>query len=211
MRTLSACARKSSCSMWVTKVRVETGASAWTPGGGFFWTFLFSNFSMKSAGTCGSSRPVVLGACLKLSFARRLSRINFKLRSRALSFERQEAHAIWAADRSSGQAGSETTAASHKASSSRLAGLARGPLDAPSGRVVRQSGEAARRRNAISDVRPRAARATLHTSQYDHHARHATRHADCSRPAPPTAPPYPTAASHHKAFSRRQSLELKQK
>lgn len=150
-------ARKSSGSVWVTKVRELAGVSAWTPGGGR------SNRSMRSAGTNGSCRPVIFGAWVKPSFARRLSRISLRLCSCVVSLEWQAAHASCSSEGSCGQARSGAAAASHKTSSSRLAGLARGPRDAPSGRVVRQSGKAARRRSARSDVWPRAARATLHT------------------------------------------------
>ncbi|CAG4937657.1 unnamed protein product [Colias eurytheme] len=145
--TLSVRAKKSSCSVCVTKVRESAGASACTPGGGG----RLSKRSMRSAGTRGSCRPVVFGAWEKPSFANRLSRITLRLCSRAFSYERQEAQTTWAAGGSCGQARSAATAANHAASSSRLAGLARGPRDAPSGRVVRQSGERRGRHGGASE------------------------------------------------------------
>lgn len=136
MRTLSVRARKSSGSVCVTRVRCgcACAASASMPAGGG----LSRTRAIRSSGTCGSWRPVVFGACVKPSFASRLSRITRRLSVRAFSFskERQVAQATWAVGWL--QASSAAEAARHAASSSRLAGLARGPRGAPRGRVVRQ-------------------------------------------------------------------------
>ncbi|KAG7299405.1 hypothetical protein JYU34_016356 [Plutella xylostella] len=144
MRTLSVRARKSSGSEWETMERAGGAGRAGRAGraGASCCGAPRRRRSIRSAGTRGSWRPVVLGACEKPSLASRLSRITRRLCTRAFSFslERQVAQASCSGGQATSAAATASQAASSSSGGSRRAGLARGPRGAPRGRVVRQSG-----------------------------------------------------------------------